>query len=120
MVCAMSTAAATTDATPSARLRIARSVHAQIRYAGYTPTSMARAIGMSQSKMSRRITADEPFDIDELEGIAREIEIDIIDLVAGKLPQIPGGGSRFLGVSPLRRGWKTVGPEELESPTSSV
>jgi hypothetical protein len=81
---------------------------------------MARATGMSQSKMSRRITADEPFDVDELESIASEIGIDIVDLVAGNLPQVPGGGRRFLGVTPLHRGWKTVGPEGLEPPASSV
>ncbi|CAN7237984.1 helix-turn-helix transcriptional regulator [Microbacterium sp. LjRoot45] len=68
------------------RQTIAKNVKAHLGHAGISGAEMGRRIGMTQSKMSRRTTAAEPFDIDELGAIADELDITVVDLITGKLP----------------------------------
>lgn len=65
------------------RVRVATAVRAHYAAAGLSAAALARQIGMSQSKMSRRTTAMEPFDIDELSAIAHALGVDLADLITG-------------------------------------
>jgi len=47
-----------------------------------TGVSLASHVGMSQSKMSRRLTGEFPFDTDELERVLGALEISLADLLA--------------------------------------
>lgn len=66
---------------PAERRRIARAVKAHLVVAGLTPTKMAAMIGMSQSAMSRRTSAIQAFDVDELGAIASKIGKTVVELI---------------------------------------
>lgn len=66
---------------PDARRRVARAVKAHLSVTGISPSKMASRIGMSQSAMSRRTSALQAFDIDELGGMASELGITVVDLI---------------------------------------
>ena len=113
--------------TSNARAYVAMNVRLRLAQAGWSASKAARAIGMSQTAMSRRTTGDLPFDVDELGLLADALGIEIDDfffslttpaVAAAAVPR--AGGERFLGVTPIRRGWATVGPDGLEPPTDSV
>ncbi|WP_295105801.1 helix-turn-helix domain-containing protein [uncultured Microbacterium sp.] len=93
-------AAPTATTTPDDRIAVATAVRAHYSAAGLSASALAREIGMSQSKMSRRTTFAEPFDIDELSAIASVLDISIVDLISGtNLPSRPRfgrGGMRSL------------------------
>ncbi|WP_193596122.1 helix-turn-helix domain-containing protein [Microbacterium sp. YJN-G] len=82
------------------RLRVASAVRAHFGAAGLSASAVAREIGITQSKMSRRTTGAEPFDIDELSAIARVLHVELVDLITGtNLPARPlrvgaGAGAR--------------------------
>lgn len=101
------------------RVRVASAVRAHYAAAGFSASALAREVGMSQSKMSRRTTAAEPFDIDELSAIARALEVDLADLITGtNLPARPlraGGGRGLRSIYLLE-----VGPAGFEPTTSTV
>ena len=117
----MSTPALASSA-PEDRVRIASAVRAHYGAAGLSAAALAREIGMSQSKMSRRTTASEPFDIDELSAIARVIGVSIVDLISGdNLPARPvrlGGGAGRRHIYLLDG--NGVGLGGLEPPASTV
>lgn len=116
----MTTNAAEQSSAIDDRVRVASSVRAHYAAAGFSASALAREIGMTQSKMSRRTTAAEPFDIDELSAIAHVLEIDITDLISGqKLPSRP---MRASGGSMSRRSiyLLEVGPAGIEPTTSTV
>lgn len=89
----MSTNAPEAVTAPDDRIAVATAVRAHYTTAGLTASGLAREIGMSQSKMSRRTTFSEPFDIDELSAIAAVLEVSIVDLIGGtNLPTRPRFG----------------------------
>ena len=78
----------------SDRVSVAASVRAHYAAAGLSASGLAREIGMSQSKMSRRTTAVEPFDIDELGQIASVLGVSLVELISGtNLPTRPRFGA---------------------------
>lgn len=80
------------------RIRIASAVRAHYSAAGYSASALAREIGMTQSKMSRRTTGVEPFDVDELSAISHVLNIEITDLITGtNLPARPLRGGAAAG-----------------------
>ncbi|WP_417556514.1 helix-turn-helix domain-containing protein [Microbacterium sp.] len=80
------------------RIRVATAVRAHYSAAGFSASALAREVGMTQSKMSRRTTGAEPFDIDELSAIARVLEVEIVDLITGtNLPARPIRGGAAAG-----------------------
>lgn len=102
------------------RVRVASSVRAHYAAAGFSASALAREIGMTQSKMSRRTTAAEPFDIDELSAIAQVLEVDLTDLISGQ--NLPTRPLRASGGAGARRNifLLEVGPGRFELPTSTV
>ena len=50
--------------------------------------ALAREVGMSQSKMSRRTNGDIAFDVDELGRIARYFDISLAELITMPKPQL--------------------------------
>lgn len=49
---------------------------------------LARRLGFSQSKVSRRLSGDFPITVDELESFARVLGITVADLLHGTVPAI--------------------------------
>ncbi len=45
--------------------------------------TVASALGVSQSSISRRLRGETPFDIDELATVARVLSLDVTALLAG-------------------------------------
>ena len=116
----MTTHAAEQSSAIDDRVRVASSVRAHYAAAGFSASALAREIGMTQSKMSRRTTAAEPFDIDELSAIAHVLEVDITDLISGQ--NLPTRPMRASGGSMGRRNiyLLEVGPARIELTTSTV
>lgn len=103
------------------RLSVAAAIRAHFAAAGMSASQVARETGMSQSKMSRRTTAAEPFDIDELSSIARLFDVTIAELITGtNLPtraRAAGGARGRRGIYLLD---DTVGPAGFEPATITV
>lgn len=72
-----------------ARREIAAAVRAHLAVRNMKDTELARRIGWSQSKMSRRTNEDTPFDSDDLGTIAAELELSLVELI--QMPtSVPG------------------------------
>jgi transcriptional regulator with XRE-family HTH domain len=115
------TSAQVADITPrQQRDTLAAPIRAHLAVRNISGADLARRIGLTQPQVSRRLHGRLPFTSDDLVAIAEELDVTIVELL--QMPKVvpAGGGSLFLGVTPLHRGWKTVGPEGLEPPASSV
>lgn len=97
----------------TARADIAAAVRAHIAVRRTNDSQVARAIGMSQAKFSRRTNEQVAFDADDLGRIANYFDIEVLELV--QAPKITGGGTSFLGITPLHR--PVVGRTGLEPVT---
>jgi hypothetical protein len=86
---------------PDARRRIARAVKAHLVVADITPTRMAAKIGMSQSAMSRRTSAIQAFDIDELASIAGALDVSIYELMQMPKDDTLDYGADDSGMAPV-------------------
>jgi transcriptional regulator with XRE-family HTH domain len=53
----------------------------------HTRATLAKALNLSQSSLSRRLTGQVPFNVVELYGIADVLHIDVCDLLNGKKGQ---------------------------------
>ena len=67
-----------------------RTVLARRRMSG---VHLAQLIGRSQSYVSRRLTGETPFDLDDVERIADALEVEVVDL----LPRGVANARRTLG-----------------------
>lgn len=63
------------------RVTIAEEVRAYMGRRRVSAVQLGRTIGKSQSYMSRRLTGETAFDIDDLEAIARALDVSIPDLL---------------------------------------
>lgn len=82
-----------TTHVPAVRDAVAGEVRAAAARQRVSEASIARHLGMSQSKLSRRWTGQLPFDIEELAAIAAYLDIPMTDLIP---PQAaPTGDSRI-------------------------
>jgi transcriptional regulator with XRE-family HTH domain len=66
---------------PQTRAAVAASVRAHFAVAKTSANKMAGLIGISQPAMSRRTNAELPFDVDQLDAIAAELNITVIELM---------------------------------------
>ncbi len=104
-----------------ARDEIAASVRAHLAVRQISDSELARRTNMSQTQMTRRTNGRLPLNSDELGAIAAALDLTVVELIQMPKADMVGGGSTFLGVTPIHRGWtRMVGPEGLEPPTSSV
>lgn len=55
--------------------------------AAVSQTRLAEALGMSQSSVSRRLTGEAPFDVNELGAIAEVLGVELADLLAPLAPE---------------------------------
>jgi hypothetical protein len=87
-------------------------------------SELGRRTGRPQQYWSRRLTGLTALDVDDLATLSLILEVPMSTFVPSYQPPTSphpaGGGVNFLGVTPLHRGWNTVGPEGLEPPASSV
>lgn len=65
----------------AARKRVARNVDAAMRASGYSQNRLAPRLGVTQQALSRRLTGDVAFDVDELAVIARLLNTSVESLV---------------------------------------
>jgi predicted XRE-type DNA-binding protein len=91
---------------PGARAEIAAAVRAHIAARRTNDSRVARAIGMSQPKFSRRTNEDVAFDSDDLGRIADHFGITVVELVQMPRDGTVGGGRTLLGLTRNRTGWK--------------
>lgn len=115
----MSTSLATSESVPQTRMSVAASVRAHLAVANISASKMAVRIGMSQAAISRRTKGYHPFDVDELDAIAAELGIDVIELM--QMPARPmragaAGISAIVNMDDVRK----VGPAGFEPTTSTV
>lgn len=66
---------------PVLRHRIAAEVRAQMARRQVSGASMAVTLGKSQKWMSRRTTGEIAFDMDDLEQVAKVLEVDVEQLL---------------------------------------
>lgn len=71
------------DTAASVRLAVAGEVLALMGRHRVSQKRLAEAVGMTQQSLSRRLTADVAFDIDDLDAIARYFNRSIADLLGG-------------------------------------
>lgn len=68
-------------APDSTRLDVASAVRAHLAVRKISDSALGRAIGMSQSKVSRRTNGDIAFDTDDLGRVARFLGITVVELI---------------------------------------
>lgn len=61
--------------------RVAASVRAEMARRDVTQARLAEALGMTQPAISRRVSGQLPFDVDELHRIARFLDIPVSALI---------------------------------------
>jgi transcriptional regulator with XRE-family HTH domain len=66
---------------PALRERVAEEVRALMGRRRTTGAQLARAIGVPQSSLSRKLTGRYPLDVDDLEAIAAYFEIPVASLI---------------------------------------
>jgi transcriptional regulator with XRE-family HTH domain len=69
----------TASVTPMREL-IAEEIRALLARRKITASELARRLHVSQPYISRRLTGDTAFDVDDLDRIAAELDVDIADL----------------------------------------
>lgn len=68
------------------RSAVAANVRAELARRRLRQADVAAALGMTTSALSRRLTGETPFDVDELEALAAHLELPI----TGLLPAVAG------------------------------
>jgi transcriptional regulator with XRE-family HTH domain len=63
---------------------VAENVRAEMARRWYSGTMLAKALGVSQSFLSRRLTGAVPFNVVELHAIADALHIDVCELLRKK------------------------------------
>lgn len=82
-------------AAPAAQIDVAAEVRAQLARAQWTGRSMALRLGWTQPYISRRLTGEVPFDVNDLAAIAAVLGIpvsaffDVPDFDRERLPARP-------------------------------
>lgn len=73
------------------RERTAEEIRALLGRRRISGAELARRTGMKQPYLSRRMTGELAFDLDDLEVIARELGVSVLDLLGGKgvQPTVP-------------------------------
>lgn len=76
-------------------MAIARRLRGALAERGISVAEIARRIGVTQQKLSRRMTGLNSFDVDELDAICRAagVPFDYIATGIKELPPPPGGGA---------------------------
>lgn len=77
----MTEPAATVTAPESLRARVAEEVRALLARRRMSATELARALGVSQTYVWRRLSAEVAFDLDDLERIAGVLRVRLSDVV---------------------------------------
>lgn len=83
--------------SPAAQIDVAAEVRAQLARAQYTGSRIARELGWTQRYMSRRLTGEVPFDVNDLAAIAEVLGVpvssffDALDFERGQLTAQPPG-----------------------------
>lgn len=97
------------------REAIAAPIRAHLAVSKISGADLARRIGLTQPQVSRRLSGRLPFTSDDLTAIADELNLTVAELV--QMPQrgTIGGGTSFVGVTPIRP--RVVGRTGLEPVT---
>jgi transcriptional regulator with XRE-family HTH domain len=66
---------------------VARAIRAELGLQGQTQRSLAKALGWTEAKLSRRITGDVPWTVEEVELIASALDIPRSQLLDPPLHQ---------------------------------
>lgn len=92
------------DSVVPLRVTMAEEIRALLARKRISGVRLATAIGKSQSYVSRRLTGETPFDVDDLEGIARVLGVDITAFLPR--PDVdrsaPFGGQRVVATGGVR------------------
>ncbi len=82
----------------AAREIIAAPIRAHLAVKNISGADLARRIGLTQPQVSRRLSGRLPFTSDDLNAIADELGLTIVELIQMPTPSMTGGGSRLVGV----------------------
>lgn len=87
---------------PRGRLRehVAEEIRVLLARKRISAAELARRTGIKQSTMSRRMTGETAFDMDDLELIAEALEVEVTDLMPKR---VTAGGDPKLGSGPIVR-----------------
>lgn len=83
----MNNSVAQLPVAPRDRVNVAEAIRAHLAVAGISATKMAVMVGLSQSAMSRRTKAQQPFDIDELSAIGAKLNKSLEEVI--QMPKRP-------------------------------
>jgi transcriptional regulator with XRE-family HTH domain len=72
------------------RHTVADNVRAEKARRGVTQAALAKALGMSQQALSRRLVGEVAFDVDELDIIARHLDVPTAELLGDDVPAATG------------------------------
>lgn len=86
------------------RALVAAEVRAELGRQRRSGSWLARELGVAQSAMSRRLTGELPFDVDELEAISAALDVPVTRFLIDRAPQaqLPGFHGEYSGLPGLR------------------
>lgn len=99
------------------RHEVAASVRAHLAVRRMSDSALGRAIGMSQSKISRRTNGEIAFDTDDLGRIARALDVSIVELIQMPTTSMPATQKVLTQTGEDQY---AVPPEGFEPPTSGT
>lgn len=90
------------NSTGRVREMVAEEVRVLLARRRLSASELARQIGVTQPYISRRLTGDTPFDVDDLERIADALDVPISDLMPAKVTDSrpKGGWARVTRTTP--------------------
>ncbi len=89
---ARKTLAMSIDATaqaPALSRRVAEEIRVAMVRRGISGAGLARSLGVSQAWISYRLTGVQPIDLNDLERIARALQVEIVDLLPRAVAEVP-------------------------------
>ncbi|TXK17815.1 helix-turn-helix transcriptional regulator [Homoserinibacter sp. GY 40078] len=102
----------------AAREVIAAPIRAHLAVKNISGSDLARRIGLTQPQISRRLSGRLPFTSDDLNAIAAELDLTVVELIQMPKPSITGGGTRLVGVGTTIH--RLVGRTGLEPVTDGL
>ncbi len=74
---------------PALSRRVAEEIRVAMVRRGISGAGLARLLGVSSAWVSYRLTGTQPIDLNDLESIARALEVEIVDLLPRAVAEVP-------------------------------
>ncbi len=112
----MTSATITELPSRDAREVFAAPIRAHLAVRNISGADLARRIGLTQPQVSRRLSGRLPFTSDDLNAIAAELGLTVVELIQMPKPVMTGGGAQAIGLNAIRKGWKLPGLDSNQEP----